>query len=186
VFATAGWDVTVVSDQANVPVPGGVTATDCWADADLHALMVANRNPATDLDGDWHIHRLVVPAHITCGRGAMYDTIGVPREGVASFSDDGYPSSQSAFFGTAADQMQRNVPPAFLRSACHELGHGFNQIHQEQEAGADNSIMTTTPSVADVLVARPGCSPTTSTWPSTSTSATTWCTSPTSRCGPAA
>jgi hypothetical protein len=81
----------------------------------------------------------------------MYDTIGVPREGVASFSDDGYPSSQSSNFGTAANKKQRDVPRAFLRSACHEVGHGFNQIHQEQEAGADNSIMTTTPSVADVL-----------------------------------
>src|SRR5207249_11065088 len=65
--------------------------------------------------------------------------------------DDGYPSSDSLNFGAAANQQQRNVPRAFLRSVCHELGHGFNQIHQEQEGGADNSIMTTTPSVADAL-----------------------------------
>ena len=89
----------------------------------------------------------------------MYDTIGVPREGVASFCDDGYPSSQSSSFGTAANKKQRDVPRAFLRSACHEVGHGFNQIHQEQEAGADNSIMTTTPSVADVLGGPPGVFP---------------------------
>jgi hypothetical protein len=31
------------------------------------------------------------------------------------------------------------------------VGHTFNQIHQELEGGSDNSIMTTTPSVADVL-----------------------------------
>jgi hypothetical protein len=81
----------------------------------------------------------------------MYDQIVVPREGVASFSDDGYPTSHSANFGAAENQQQRNVPRAYLRSACHEVGHGFNQHHQELEAGADNSIMTTTPSVADVL-----------------------------------
>ena len=43
------------------------------------------------------------------------------------------------------------MPRAFLRSATHELTHTLNQIHQEQETAADNSIMTTTPSVADVL-----------------------------------
>ena len=151
VFGTAGWDLNVVYDQVNVPVPAGVTATACWSDGNLHNLMSAIRNPATNLDAEWHMHLLVVPAAMNCGRGVMYDQIGVPREGVASFSDDGYPTGQSANFGTAANQLQRNVPRAFLRSASHEVAHGFNQIHQEQEGGADNSIMTTTPSVADVL-----------------------------------
>lgn len=151
VFAKAGWDLNVIYDQTNIPVPAGVNANACWASPDLHALMQSIRNPATNLDAEWHMHLLVVPAAMGCGRGVMYDTIGVPREGVASFSDDGYPSTQSSNFGTAADKKQRDVARAFLRSACHEVGHGFNQIHQEQEAGADNSIMTTTPSVADVL-----------------------------------
>ena len=61
----------------------------------------------------------------------MYDQIGVPREGCASFSDDGYPTSDSSNFGTAANQKQRDVPRAFLRSATHELTHTLNQIHQE-------------------------------------------------------
>jgi hypothetical protein len=151
VFAAAGWDLTVIRDQTNVAVPAGVNPNACWSSADLHALMTTVRNPATNLDTEWRMHLLVVPATMGCGRGVMYDQIGVPREGVASFCDDGYPDDQSNNFGTAANQMQRNVPRAFLRSACHEVGHGFNQIHQEQEAGADNSIMTTTPSVADVL-----------------------------------
>jgi hypothetical protein len=151
VFAKAGWNLNVTYDQTNVPVPASVNATACWSSADLHALMTTVRNPATNLDTDWRMHLVVVPAAMGCGRGVMYDTIGVPREGVASFSDDGYPTSQSANFGTAANKKQRDIPRAFLRSACHEVGHGFNQIHQEQEAGADNSIMTTTPSVADVL-----------------------------------
>lgn len=151
VFKTAGWDLNVIYDQKNIPVPAGVVATNCWSSADLHALMLNVRNPATDLDKEWHFHLVVVPARLGCSRGIMYDTINVPREGSASFSDDGYPSSDSSFFGAAENKMQRNVPRAYLRSASHELGHGFNQIHQEQEGGADNSIMTTTPSVADVL-----------------------------------
>jgi hypothetical protein len=113
--------------------------------------MTTVRKPTTNLDTEWRMHLVVVPAALGCGRGVMYDSIGVPREGVASFCDDGYPSGESSNFGTAANKKQRDVPRAFLRSASHEVGHGFNQIHQEQEAGADNSIMTTTPSVANVL-----------------------------------
>ena len=151
IYAKHGWQLSVVKDQSNVPVPAGVTATACWSSGDLHNLMTANRKPTTDLDKDWHVHLMVVPAQLGCGRGVMYDTIGVPREGCASFSDDGYPTGDSSNFGAAANQEQRNVARAFLRSATHEITHTFNQIHQEQETAADNSIMTTTPSVADVL-----------------------------------
>ena len=151
VFATAGWDLNIVYGQTNVAVPAGVDPNACWSYANLHALMSTVRDPATDLNAEWKVHLVVVPATMGCSRGVMYDQIQVPREGVASFSDDGYPSLQSAYFGTAENQKQRNVARAYLRSACHEVGHAFNQIHQEQEGGADNSIMTTTPSVAGVL-----------------------------------
>lgn len=159
IYAKAGWDVAVTYDQTNVPIPPGVVAGNCWSSADLHALMLTVRKPATNLDTEWHMHLVVVPASMGCGRGVMYDTIGVPREGVASFCDDGYAPNESANFGTASGKKQRDVPRAFLRSACHETGHGFNQIHQEQEGGADNSIMTTTPSVANVLGGPPGVFP---------------------------
>ena len=150
-FAQAGWQLTVVQDQVNVPVPAGVTPNVCWSSANLHALMESVRRASTNLDTEWRTHLIVVPAAMGCSRGVMYDQISVPREGSASFSNDGYPSSNSPNFGTAANQQQRNVPRAFLRSACHEVTHAFNQIHQESETSADNSIMTTTPSVADVL-----------------------------------
>ena len=151
VFAQAGWQLSVVEDQVNIPVPSGVNANTCWSSSNLHALMTAVRKPTTNLDTEWRTHLVVVPAAMGCSRGVMYDIIGVPREGSASFSDDGYPTSHSSNFGAAANQIQRNVPRAYLRSATHEVTHAFNQIHQEQETAADNSIMTTTPSVADVL-----------------------------------
>lgn len=151
VLASAGWNLKIEYDQVDVPVPGGVNPNTCWTTGNLHALMLTVRKPTTDLDKEWRLHLVVVPATMGCGRGVMYDQIAVPREGVASFSDDGYPSGDSAHFDAAENEMQRDVPRAFLRSASHEVGHGFNQIHQEQEGGADNSIMTTTPSVADVL-----------------------------------
>jgi hypothetical protein len=151
VFKTADWDLNVIFDQTNIPVPAGINPNDCWTAANLHALMMANRKAGTNLDKEWRFHLIVVPARLGCSRGVMYDQIDVPREGSASFSDDGYPTGDSSNFGAAANKKQRDVPRAYLRSASHELGHGFNQIHQEQEGGADNSIMTTTPSVADVL-----------------------------------
>ncbi len=151
IFAKTGWQLSVVQDQVNVPVPAGVVATNCWTPADLHALMTTVRNPATDLDAEWRVHMIIVPAKLGCSRGIMYDQIGVPREGCASFSDDGYPITDSANFGVAANRKQRDIPRAYLRSATHELTHTLNQIHQEQETSPDNSIMTTTPSVADVL-----------------------------------
>ena len=167
IYAKHGWDLEVVRDQVDVPVPAGVTPTNCWTPGDLHNLLTTQRNPATDLDKEWRIHLMFVPARLGCGRGVMYDTIDVPREGCASFSDDGYPTTDSSNFGAAANQRQRDVPRAFLRSATHEITHTFNQIHQEQETTADNSIMTTTPSVADVLggptTGAPGSSPTRST-----------------------
>ena len=148
-LASAGWLAKIKYDASDIPSPIP-DPTVCWTDGDLHGLMQQVR-ASTDLDADWPLHLLVVQGRLTCSRGKMYDSIGAPREGVVSYSDDGYPASHSANFGSAEGQMQRNVVRAFLRSASHEIVHGFNQIHQEQEGGADNSIMTTTPSVADVL-----------------------------------
>ncbi len=151
IFNTVGWKMTPLYNDTNLAVPSGVTATNCWSDADLHALMMAVRSSAVTLDNEWRYHMLVVPGRMGCSRGKMYDQTGAHREGCVSYSNDGYPTSDSSNFGAAAGQQQRNVPRAFIRSAGHELGHTCNMIHQESEGGADNSIMTTTPSVADVL-----------------------------------
>lgn len=152
-FATGGWDVAASYNQTNIPVPTGVTATTCWSDANLHQLMVANRKATTDLDREWHAHLIIVPGAMGCSRGKMYDSIDVPREGAMAYSDDGYPDDDSSWFGSAENQPARNVPRAFLRTAIHEIGHAFNLIHQffAGEGGSDNSIMTTTPEVANML-----------------------------------
>jgi hypothetical protein len=149
IYARAGWELGMVRDHRELPVPPKVTPTNCWSDADLHALM--SSAPAADLDAVWNVNLMVVPAKLGCSRGVMFDTIGTPREGCATFCDDGYPTADSPDFGTAANHEQRDVPRAYLRSATHEVTHTFNQIHQEIETVADNSIMTTTPSVAGVL-----------------------------------
>jgi hypothetical protein len=168
-FASAGWDVTVIYDQVDPSaVPAGFNpnvAYPCSGSpgfdlstyqtqllAPLHQLMTNARNPATNLDTEWHMHLIVIPAGMGSCRGVAYDRFGAPREGVASFSNDGYPSSESPNFGSATDKMQREVPRAFLRSACHEIGHGFGLTHTDNEGlPVDNTIMTATPDVADFL-----------------------------------
>jgi hypothetical protein len=172
VYASANWDLTVKTDPNPIPAPSvaggfpaGWSGTSNWGSQNpgfalLHQVMTNLVDYASiDLDKEWYIHLLMVQAALGDGRGVMFDSINVPREGVASFSDDGYPSGDSANFGTAANKKQRDVPRAFLRSASHEITHGFNQIHQENEGGADNSIMTTTPSVADFLATHGGTFP---------------------------
>jgi hypothetical protein len=160
IFADAGWDVTF-TDGGTIDLPpalSSVAVNACWDKGDLHALMTSapGYDPA-DLDTVWRVHLVAVPAKIGCSRGVMFDSsLGadpneIPREGSATFSRDGYPASETPHYDAAAGKQQRNVPRAYLRSATHEVGHAFNQIHQGFEAGNDNSIMTPTPAVADAL-----------------------------------
>ena len=166
VFATAGWDLTVTSG-GEVPLPASLVGVQdpntCWTFPSMATLMesVPGYNPA-ELDSIWKARLAAIPAALGCSRGWMFDSGSgagsgnpndIPREGAVTQSHDGYPAADSPNFGVAENGLQKDFPRAFLRSASHEVGHTFNQIHQELEGGEDNSIMTTTPSVADVLAA---------------------------------
>jgi hypothetical protein len=171
-FADVGWDLTF-ADGGTISLPGAlsnVNPNGCWDPADLHTLMssVPGYNPA-ELDSVWRVHLIAAPAQLDypkycpSRRGRMFDSSfgsdpnAVPREGTATFSHDGYPADEvldgkgGSHYDDAKDQQQLNVPRAYLRSATHEVGHAFNQIHQEFEGGPDNSIMTGTDGVARVL-----------------------------------
>ena len=118
---------------------------------------VATYDPA-ELDSKWKVHLIAIEGKLGCSRGRMFDNeisaadIGdvnnIAREGAVTYSHDGY---DSASFGDNQNDLQKDTPRAFIRSAAHEVGHAFNMIHQNDEAGNDNSIMTTSPSVANVL-----------------------------------
>jgi hypothetical protein len=166
IFADAGWELGV-TDGGTIGLPAALSGVDvdsCWSAANLHTLMssVPGYNP-DELDSVWRVHLVAVPAALGCARGVMFDSSlgadpnAVPREGSATFSRDGYPAADvpdgagGSHYDGAANQQQRNVPRAYLRSAAHEVGHAFNQIHQGFEGGNDNSIMTPTPGVAAVL-----------------------------------
>ena len=138
-YAKAGWDVTVVNGNANIAVPGGVSPS--WSEAELHAFMVANRNPAANLDREWHAYHVSVPLDFTPDSGIfgiMFDQLADEREGACNFIQN--------FTGIHNDNRSR------LRSAIHEIGHGFNQLHPPTEGLAnDNSIMTQSGGVRTVI-----------------------------------
>jgi len=48
IFAQIGWQLSVVQDQLNIPVPPGVVPTNCWSSANLHALMTNDGYPSSD------------------------------------------------------------------------------------------------------------------------------------------
>ncbi len=162
VFTTAGWHLTVYS-AGEVPLPASLVGVQdpnqCWTFPNMATLMesLPGYDPS-QLDSVWRAHLMAIPATLGCSRGWMFDSgTGNPndigREGAVTQSHDGYPAADSSNFGVAEDGLQRDFPRAFLRSASHEVGHTFNQIHQNFEGGSDNSIMTVTPAVADVLAA---------------------------------
>lgn len=158
IFATAGWKLQVTRNDTKVPLPaslGGTDIDECWSWDDLHDLM--DSTPGYDnskLDKKWRVFLMTVPAKLGCSRGVVFDqTTGdvndIDREGSATFSHDGFNQGSSSNYGAAEDDLMKDWPRAYLRSAAHEVGHAFNQYHQSSQ----NSIMCPTPSVADALAA---------------------------------
>ena len=170
IFATAGWGLKVIyAGDINLPdeLDGVQDPNQCWSFPNMATLMesVPGYDPA-ELDSVWKAHLLAIPARLGCSRGWMFDSgtgnpNDVPREGAVTQSHDGYPNTDTcdSDYGAAEDDQQKDVPRAFLRSAAHEVGHTFNQIHQMFEGGSDNSIMTVTPCVAGVIDAAGGTFP---------------------------
>jgi hypothetical protein len=140
-YATAGWDVTVVTGDARLAVPAGVSLINPWSNAELHAFMLANRNPATNLDSEWQVYYAAVPFDSGAKLGIfgiMFDRLDEEREGSCNFVDN--------FKGIHDDARAR------LRSALHEVGHAFNQLHPPDENLAnDNSIMSQSGAVRRVI-----------------------------------
>lgn len=163
IFATAGWHLSVSRDNTAVALPASLAGvqdpTTCWNPNfdNMHDLMDSLSGYApSELDTRWRAHLVAIPATLGCSRGWMFDTGGgdvndVAREGAVTQSHDGYPAGDAGDYGVAEDELQKDHPRAFLRSAAHEVGHTFNQIHQNFEGGSDNSIMTVTPQVAVTL-----------------------------------
>lgn len=141
IYATAGWDLDVMIGDVDLPVPPFASASDPWTRAELHAFMQSNRNPATDLDKEWQMYHVSVPFDFSPQPGIlgiMFDEIQDEREGACSFIQN--------FTGDHNDDRAK------LRSAAHEVGHGFNLLHPQSESlPLDNSIMTQSRDVKEFI-----------------------------------
>ena len=149
IYATAGWDLEVVTGDTNVAAPAGVSNNDPWSNAELHQFMLANRNPATDLDKEWQFYQVFVPFDSGAQSGLfgiMFDQLQDHREGSCNFIQN--------FSGVHNDDRAK------LRSAAHEIGHGFNQLHPPTESlSSDNSIMSQSGAVRTVIESAGGTYP---------------------------
>lgn len=162
VFETAGWKLYVTRNSTKVPLPASLSGLDingCWDWDDLHDVMDSTPGyDNTELDSKWRVFLISVPAKLGCSRGVVFDqTTGdvnsVDREGSATYSHDGFNGKDE--YGAAKDELMKDHPRGFLRSAAHEVGHAFNQYHQPTQ----NSIMCPTPDVADAIDAAGGTFP---------------------------
>ena len=168
IYDTVGWNLSVTEGPPISMPPSliGVQNPDaCWSQVNLAELLSnVPGYDAAELDSVWKVHLLAVSGRLGCGRGEMFDVgpgdpNNIPREASVTFSDDGFPADETPNYGAVANKRLRDIPRAFLRSAAHEIGHAFNQIHQNFESGIDNSIMTPTNGVADAIAAGGGTFP---------------------------
>jgi hypothetical protein len=137
VYGAAGWDVTVVQNQVDIPNDASLT------NAELHALMAAHRQAVAG-EG-WRLWLLVGSAQGGIF-GIMFDDDTVPREGAVGFADATLGSGSNIEAG-ARNQALNDVPAAFLRTLIHEAGHAFNLFHPKHDVhlpGIGTEIMNQT------------------------------------------
>lgn len=137
VYASAGWDVTVVTDEINVPEDAALT------NAELATLMTGHRQAVAG-DG-WRLWLFVGSAQGGLF-GIMFDDDTVPREGAAGFADVRL-GNESFIAAGARGRPLDEVPAAFLRTLVHEAGHAFNLWHPKHDVhnpGIGTEIMNQT------------------------------------------
>ena len=123
IYATAGWDVTVVPDEINIPEDLDLS------NSDLEGLLTTHKQAYTGQQ--WRLWLLVGSSQGSLF-GVMFDDDEVPREGAVGFADVRLPNAP-IIDSNARGQPLGNVPAAFLRTLVHEAGHAFNLFHPKHD-----------------------------------------------------
>jgi hypothetical protein len=123
IYATAGWDVTVVTDEIDIPEDASLTV------AELEQLLTTHRQAGSG-EG-WRVWLLLGSTQGTFF-GLMFDDDAVPREGAVGFADATL-GNDPRVAPAARNRPLDEVPTAFLRTLVHEAGHAFNLFHPKHD-----------------------------------------------------
>ncbi len=131
IFRGIGWEVNVVEDQSDrVGNPGAP-----WNNGELHAQMLNWRNRHRENGADeWWYYLLCIPTHENGHLGIMFDDPTfdgnkVAREGAAICAEKVLESAQG-WPAPIAGKTLSELPPAYFRTALHELGHMMGLRHE--------------------------------------------------------
>ncbi len=126
IYLTAGIDCAVKIDQTNLPDDIELTS------AALQTALTDNRSKP--INNAWRLWVLIGSIQGDLA-GLMFDEIDPAREGLVLFFDPKL-GNGSLLADSARNKRLGEVPPAFLRTLLHEVGHAFNLLHPGEDIHA--------------------------------------------------
>ncbi len=131
IFKSIGWSVNVVADENDRIAPTGQS----WNNGELHARMLEWRNRHQENSAEeWWYYLLCIHTHEDGHLGIMFDdptfdNNKIAREGAAICARKVLDSAQG-WPAPIAGKTLSEIPPAYFRTALHELGHMMGLIHE--------------------------------------------------------
>lgn len=130
VYASMGIELAVVVDDHDIPESETLTLTE------IRRLLERKRSVVPEESPVWRLWALVGSRLGRYGTlGLMFDETSPYREGVALFFDPTLPDEQTVRRAARGEKLG-SVPQAFVRTAVHEIGHGFNLYHPKADRHA--------------------------------------------------
>jgi hypothetical protein len=147
VYGDAGLEMAVVVDETDIEPEADLTLTE------LRQLLETHQSALPEDSDVWRLW-VVVGSELK-----RYDTLGIMfddtepyREGVALFFDPPLPDTERVASSAQGERLG-DVPLAFLRTALHEVGHGFNLFHPKADQHAVPVGTTLMNQTSDLLAA---------------------------------
>ncbi len=120
IYEAGGVGLRIVHDQSDLERQDSIRL------ADLHALMIANRDVVAN-ENEWHVHMLVVTEEAD-----RPDTLGIMFD-FGDDDDNDTPREAFAVFESAHETLPGGLVPEVLLTTAHELAHVFNLHHTDWE-----------------------------------------------------
>lgn len=127
VYSDIGIEFAVTVDETNIPEERDLTLTE------IRQLLDSHHSTVPEESNKWRLWVIVgseMKRYSTLG--IMFDETEPYREGVALFFDPELPDIQRISESARGEKLGE-TPLAFLRTAVHEIGHGFNLYHPKAD-----------------------------------------------------